>query len=168
VWTYDKKSSFVPITPLREHLDRNKIRQFLGYCGQQRHLCDEIHTGYLAIYVILLHIGESDRINRFLRSKRFADCSLPFEKLAHLPDGCDEAFFEKFDKIQWAFCAWRFGPDSLEEKWMDERTVIPFTAGKPLKKGRDSSTYKVSIHSDYNQLVPKVSRSYHSKLMFSY
>jgi hypothetical protein len=128
--TYDNQTAFVPEPALRHFFDRDRIKTLLRHCHIQQHKGEAISNNYLVVFVILLHIGRGESIPWFLESTKHADARLPFEKLANLPDNCDLDFYERFDNVQWAFCAQELGTNI--------RTISNLTLG-PLYQSRGAS-----------------------------
>jgi serine/threonine protein kinase len=117
--------------------------------------CKTIHAEYLAVFVILLQIGQPAFILHFIQHKRFRDRFLPFDNFESWPAVCRQLFSDFYEK-QWEFCAEEFTLH-LDDTVFDPRSIIPIVFQEELKGGPDSWTFKIRIHPDYNCLLSSVS-----------
>lgn len=152
-----KGQKFIPRHDLRECLTRQKFGRVLDYHAIDILKLRTIEKSYLAIFVILWLIGKATSITSFIRRNDLSDAHLPFRNPDNWPDSCKE-FFGAFFKLQWEFCAEEFNPDRLDDKELEDQSILPILTQDPLKEGPDSWTYKIQIHPDYNSLTPAVSR----------
>ncbi|KAH8707099.1 hypothetical protein GQ44DRAFT_763712 [Phaeosphaeriaceae sp. PMI808] len=146
---------FVPKPALREYLTRNRIKVLLEYCNLPVLQCwQTIHDHYLAVFVILLHIGEGRHILELTPYDEFQDLFLPFDVSgAQKWSPTCRNFFHKFHDAQWAYCAQKLKAGGLVNKKFLSNKIIPFISKVVLKEGPDSIVFKVDLHSDYNSLV---------------
>ena len=159
-WAFDPSSpdarrAFVPIHVLQRYLDKPRIERLLSYFHRSAADWRWIQSDYLAVFAVLITIDKGAYITHFTWHDHLADDRLPSISASDLPPDC-RSFFPQFAAARWRFCAQTLRKGRLNEKRFPPETIIPITSYRPLKEGPDSSTYKVKIHPDYNQLADKV------------
>ncbi|KNG49609.1 mitosis inhibitor protein kinase swe1 [Stemphylium lycopersici] len=159
-----KAQKFIPRYSLKGYLTREKIEKILNIYAIDILKSGTIEKSYLAVFAILLRIDEATSIPSFIRRNDLSDTHLPFRNSDHWPDPC-KRFFAKFSRLQWEFCVEDFAPDRLDDKELDDQSILPILTQKPLKEGPDSWTYKIQIHPDYNSLTPVL---YHQNEVHAY
>lgn len=143
---------FVLKSALERYLTKDRIKRLLEDCQMSPRSFDSELQGYLCIFVILLLIGKGEMIPIFFQDSAFSDSRLPFD--ADSLSFVSPDIFPAFDKYQWKFCPLVFDSKNLRGGVLDERTILPFKTKLPLHQGTsdDSSTYRVEIYQEYNQL----------------
>jgi hypothetical protein len=157
---------FISRHVLQQELSRDRIKKLLDYRLIRNVDVGTIYDHYICVFGILLQIGKYEHIPYFIEHDHFSDDWLPFRDSAGWFDEHRDDFFSAFYKHQWAFCARTFRLGRLDNIQIQEDRILPIIDKSTLKKGSDSLVQKVEIHSDYNELVPKVSscRVIHKKL----
>lgn len=151
---------FVPAGALRDFLTLDKINRLLQDipgADSSKQRCKQIQKKYLAVFVILLSIDEGPHIESFVRNNHLSDDHLPFRHCCDWPNR-SQKLFEKFDALQWKFCALVLENDAIDGKDLDPRHVLPIVTQELLKHG-ESTTSKIRIHAEYNRLRSAVSIS---------
>ncbi|KAH8707100.1 hypothetical protein GQ44DRAFT_691570 [Phaeosphaeriaceae sp. PMI808] len=151
VKTYDGRL-FVPRRVLHNYLTPERIKKLLEITTSQSLKWEVVRTKYLAVFMILLTIDRGIYITHFIRHNHLADAFLPFQNEGNWPSDF-RMFFEKFEQAQGEFCAQVLSSDTLDDKDLGEKIVVPIIACEVLKEG-DSKTSKVQIHPDYNRMAP--------------
>ncbi|KAF1948009.1 kinase-like protein [Clathrospora elynae] len=143
---------FIPIHELRNYLIEARLRKLLLYVHRSPNEWRGIRDSYLAVFAILLTIEKGAYISHFTRYDRLADSRLPLSNPDEWPEDC-KSFFEAFDKAQREYCAKRLENGRLNDTSVPENTVMPFIKKEVLKKGPDSTVFRVEVHPDYNFLT---------------
>lgn len=142
---------FVPISVLRRYLTVAVIRRILLHYGLPASECERVRKNYLIIFTILVCVDEVIWLGHFLKSPRFSDKFLPFKHDYGMPTECHK-LSTRFRQVQSHFCAQKLELDELTQTSVDQDVIIPFTNIESINRGVNSSTYKVTIHPDYNHL----------------
>lgn len=116
----------------------------------------EIKRKYAKVFCILLLCGRGCYIDSFVRHDNLSDGHLPFDRRPpSFPPSSSTApnFFEDFYDRQWGFCT----PDFEENlyKTFEEKEILPITYKRELAGGGSATTYKITLHEEYNKLNPK-------------
>jgi hypothetical protein len=162
VLAYDDPSQpdgrpFISRHALQQQLSRDRIKKLLDY-----HLIRNVDVGtiydhYICVFGILIQIQKYEYIPYFVAHEHFSDDWLPFRDSTCWFDEYRDDFFSAFYESQWAFCAQKFRLGRLDNIQIPEDRILPFVAKRVIKKGSDSLVEQVDLHSDYNELVLKVS-----------
>ena len=98
-------------------------------------------------------------IASFDSSSEEIDIRLPFRNLEDWPSDCRYPF-KAFHEKQRQFCVSDPEASKLFDTHFDDKAVLPFISTTQLRKGTNSSTFKVKVHPEYDSLVGDVSKTF--------
>ncbi|PSN67390.1 hypothetical protein BS50DRAFT_553398 [Corynespora cassiicola Philippines] len=143
---------FVPAHVIKDYLTQECTKHLLDDLCRTHTNYEAVRNRYGAVFSILNWIGKGTLILFFTEHLHLSDAYLPFRTKETWPlAGCD--FFDEFYKAQWHFCAMRLHKDLLHESTVHPEHIIPIISSEPLKKGPDSSTFKIDLPSGYGPTV---------------
>jgi hypothetical protein len=148
---------FISRHALQQELSRDSIKKLLDYVGIRNVDVRTIYDHHICVFGILLRIRKYEYIPYFVAHEHFADDCLPFRDAATWSEEHRTDFFAAFYESQWAFCAQKFRSGRLDKVVINPHRILPFVNKWIIQEGSDSIVEKVEIHSDYNELVAKVS-----------
>jgi hypothetical protein len=148
---------FISRHALQQELSRDSIKKLLDYVGIRNVDVRTIYDHHICVFGILLRIRKYEYIPYFVAHEHFADDCLPFRDAATWSEEHRTDFFAAFYESQWAFCAQKFRSGRLDNVVIHPHRILPFVNKWIIQEGSDSIVEKVEIHSDYNELVAKVS-----------
>ncbi|KAF2204802.1 kinase-like protein [Delitschia confertaspora ATCC 74209] len=160
---------FIPYHVLRDYLDGGRLQEVLSAYGQ-RDSAGTIQRKYLRVFAVLILIKKVEWIGYFLQQVHSDDSYLPFYPLEHppyflSPERID--FFEEFYKTQWQFCALKFEKEEMfSNRDYEPKQILPIIEKEPLKTGASCTTYKITLHDDYNLLFAKDDNRTHKPKVF--
>jgi len=153
----ETKKPFIPWRSLDTYLERpHRTLDLLGalFPGVELPVSHEyVRQKYSKIFCILLLIGEGQFIEPFVKHDSLCDQRLPFDsRPPQFPIVAgDPQFFNRFFEQQWMLCARTFGPNDIDVRLEKER-VLPIICKERLAGGGSATTFKVTLHEDYNHL----------------
>jgi len=156
----DIELQFVPVSVLKAELTKpGKVESILEalFVGPQYSIPDAeyIRAHYLRPFVILICIGSGRMIHHFVQHESLRDDHLPFKsEPKEFPKSSTTNIWASFHKKQWVFCPMRF--ENNMNSVIDQDEILPITIEKDLGGGGSSTTQKISVHEDYNELNPRV------------
>lgn len=107
---------------------------------------------YLAVFTILLSIGQAQYLNRFIE-RDYNDERLPFfDRPRHFPKAVTGSFFDAFFDAQFRFCPIRFAKNPVNLQ-IEPEQILPLRNKQQIKVVGPAITYKVELHGDYDPFV---------------
>jgi len=150
--------SFVRLTALRDYLTAECIRGLLLAFYQNHTDSSPIREAYILVFTILALLNKGTYIRHFLCRPFLADIRLPFHNPDDWPSDCRH-FFKAFCEAQWQFCVPDLEASKLFDTHFDDEAVLPIISKKQLRKGTNSSTFKIEVQPEYDRLAGGVSKT---------
>jgi len=142
---------FILIHELKSYLNKDRLRKLLFYVQQTCSNEQVIRDNYVVVFAVLLKIGKGAYIKHFTSEDSLVDDRLPFTTSNGWTKD-SSYFFEDFYEAQWQFCAKRLERGRLNDNRVPKEIVMPFKKMDVLKKGPDSTVFRVEIFPEYNYL----------------
>ncbi|KAF2115661.1 hypothetical protein BDV96DRAFT_645853 [Lophiotrema nucula] len=145
--------SFVPHSAVITILTEHRTEQLLIALKEDPQLSSEIRNHNLRVFLILCLVNQHVYIRRFLHEDFLSDSRLPFLKTdkGKWDHDC-KRFFDKFYEAQWQFCARKLESKRLNRLNFYNHEILPITKRERLRKGVNSSTYRIEVEHEYNGL----------------
>jgi hypothetical protein len=161
--TTDEKTHFMPLENLKSYFAAND-------CQRMNKILSEVFTSkyppvdsefilreHVAIFCILLRIGQGTYIEHFARYEELSDQRLPFDP-SHPPIGFpspdgDLAFLQRFCEKQRMYCVPVFDAHMLHKHFGSQR-LLPIVSKEPLGAGGMSDRYVIQVYGPHNKILP--------------
>ena len=148
---------FMPLAKLERYLkEKNRTRTLLRALFPNRDPPiepEEIWHHCIRVFSILLMIGKADFIQYFVKHAQLSDSKLPFHRPSHFPPTpAGDDFVDSFFEQQWRFCPHTFSRTDIDVH-LEKECVLPIVSKELLGDGGSSSTYKIELHPDYDDLA---------------
>ena len=111
---------------------------------------ETVSTEFIAIYAILITIGQPQFLKRFIEHG-FCDDKLPLQvEPPSFPTTTDGgSLFERFEHAQWQFCPLRFRSGGVGYH-IQPAYILPLRERERLRRSPPATVYKVKVHEDYD------------------
>lgn len=110
---------------------------------------DTVLEQYLAVFTVLLSIGQAHYLNRFIE-RDYNDDRLPFlDRPRHFPKADSGSFFDAFFDAQWRFCPVRLAKNPINLQ-IEPEQILPLKSKEKIKSNGNSTIYRVKLHEDYD------------------
>jgi hypothetical protein len=162
----DGKAHFMPLEELKSYFaaeDGEPLSKILTEVFQTRFPPvdpESILREHTAVFCILLHIGEAQYIEEFVRYEELSDRRLPFDfnrPPAEFPlVQHDPTLFTRFCELQWAYCVPIFDGHMLHKHFGTQR-LLPITKQQPCTEG--STKLVIELYGPHNKLIPAAQKS---------
>ncbi len=160
--TTSEKSYFMPLETLRAYFavdDCQKMNKILAEVFATRYPpidAEFILREHVAVFAILLGIGQGRFIEDFARYEELSDRRLPFDE-THPPVGFptldeDPTFIQRFCEKQRMYCVPIFDAHMLHKHFGNGR-LLPITSKEP-HGDRASDQFVITIYGPHNRMVP--------------
>ncbi|KAF2473094.1 kinase-like protein [Lindgomyces ingoldianus] len=155
---------FLPFSALQQYYaNRLRVLYLLRSLDQSPTCYGAIQDGYPIVFTILVIINKTGYFRHFTRHTFLSDRHLPFRNHNDWPEDCQH-FFNSFRNEQWRLCPQNFGRQQLDDLRLQDEVVLPVTRREPLGRPGNSTTFKIEVHPDYDNLSDEngkgVSRSH--------
>ncbi|KAF2810677.1 kinase-like protein [Mytilinidion resinicola] len=153
------KDFFIPLHSLYTLVTEAIVRDALSVSSIEWYridgITDKIYPGGRRIFAILVMLdGRIAEITRFIELDNLQDSpidhKLPFSEqdLRMLVPSIAEDFY----RLQWEFCA-PILSTGVEHRFLDLRTVLPFTENTKIGEGGLGEVFRISIHPDHQNMA---------------
>jgi hypothetical protein len=162
--TGDEVAYFMPLDTLRAYFAADDCKKM------NKILCEVFATKYppvdadfllrehVAIFAILLRIGQGTYIEHFARYEELSDRRLPFDE-THPPVGFptlenDPTFIQRFCEKQKMYCVPIFDAHMLHKHFGNQR-LLPITAKKSCGGDGLSDKFVITVYGPHNKMIPR-------------
>jgi hypothetical protein len=161
--TTDEKAHFMPLESLKAYFaadDCQRMNKILTEVFASKYPpvdSEFILREHVAIFCILLRIGQGTYIEHFARYEELSDRRLPFDP-SHppigfpVPDG-DPAFLQRFCEKQRMYCVPVFDAHMLHKHFGTQR-LLPITSKEPHGAKGMSDRYVIQVYRPHNKMLP--------------
>jgi hypothetical protein len=160
----DERANFMPLETLKAYFaadDCQRMNKILTEVFATKYPpvdADFILREHIAVFAILLRIGQGTYIEHFARYEELSDRRLPFDE-THPPVGFptpedDPTFIQRFCETQRMYCVPIFDAHMLHKHFGNSR-LLPITSKEPRGDGDTSDKYVIKIYGPHNKMLPK-------------
>ncbi|KAL8934995.1 MAG: hypothetical protein Q9211_004940 [Gyalolechia sp. 1 TL-2023] len=156
--------NFIPRSTLEDYLRRdrymeNLLSAVLDYQHRAAVGVEYVREHYLLAFATLLCIGEGRLIYHFQQHRSLRDEKMPFDtQPTAFPHTDDPKTFERFQEMQWQFCAMRLEYDMKDR--LRSHEVLPIISKEKIGEGGSAIIYKIVVYEPYNFLrAPEQSKN---------
>ena len=162
--TTDERASFMPLASLKAYFEADDCQRI------DKILCEVFATKYppvdsefilrehIAIFCILLRIGQGTLIEHFARYEELSDRRLPFDP-NHPPVGFpspddDPTFVQRFCEKQRTYCVPIFDAHMLHKHFGSQR-LLPIISKEAWDDVETSNGYIIEVYGPHNKMLPR-------------
>lgn len=160
----DEKANFMPLETLKAYFAADDCQKM------DKILCEVFATKYppvdaefllrehVAVFAILLRIGQGTYIEHFARYEELSDRRLPFDE-THPPVGFptlddDPTFLQRFCEKQRMYCVPIFDAHMLHKHFGTQR-LLPIISKVPRGDEGMSDKYVIKVYGPHNKMIPR-------------
>ena len=164
----DEKANFMPLDSLKSYFSADDCRRM------NKILCEVFNSAFppvdsefvlrehIAVFCILLSIGQGTYIEHFARYEELSDRRLPFDPY-HPPMGFpapddDPTFLQQFCEMQRMYCVPVFDAHMLHKHFDDQR-LLPITSRQARGTEGMSDRFVIQVYGPYNKLIPAAQKT---------
>jgi hypothetical protein len=144
---------FIPELSLYRAVTKQAIGKALGHAGVEVHRQEEITIRVVQsgrkIFAILVLIGQTADILKFIEADELQDIKLPF-KIEALRDEVKLPNADEFDEKQWEVTAPTFLCGTLN-RCLNGKTILPFTLKEGAGHGAFGKVWEIELDEDHQQ-----------------
>ncbi|ORX99551.1 kinase-like domain-containing protein [Clohesyomyces aquaticus] len=146
---------FLPPSPLlKYYADRRTVDKLLTTLDLELSLRTAVQGSWAIVFTILVLIGKTEHFRHFT-SRDLSDKCLPFRSPADWNEECSRCCFGSFYEQQWSLLPWVLKHQGIIDLHLPEETILPVVNMEPLGHSGHSSTFKITVHPDCDQLFDK-------------
>jgi hypothetical protein len=153
----ENRRHYCPISAIRRYWTTTRITAVLFSLPNL--VCDAavIRKDYLCTFSTVVYSNRVGNIGDFIRLA-INDEKLPLTKPHEEWPAAEyyESLFKKIFENQWMFFPLRFRKESLQQRTLPDRRILPISNLEQICHSSIADVQKVEIDDDYNELVPLV------------
>ena len=161
----DERAKFMPLETLRGYFaadDCSKLNKILSEVFATKYPpvdAEFVLREHVAVFAILLRIGQGSYIEEFARYEELSDRRLPFDA-TRPPMGFptpedDPTFLERFCEKQRMYCVPIFDAHMLHKHFGSQR-LLPIISKEPHGgDGASSDEYVINVYGPHNKMIPR-------------